>query len=95
MAETMVKHVYLFSALSAPIQPLQPRCLNPEQAEAVADVFYEIGRDLFQKNTYDIAAKWLERSLDVLSGPDVEISRPDAGELRLSVLSYLGRLKLH
>lgn len=65
--------------------------LDPTTAEKLADLLYEIGRDLMQKKQYELAVTWLERSYDVLSGQNLELLSPDVGDLRLSVMHDLGR----
>lgn len=65
--------------------------LGPSTAESLADVLYEIGKDLLHRKQLESAVRWLERSLDVLGEQDLEKLGPDAGELRLSIMHGLVR----
>jgi len=65
--------------------------LDAASAEELADLLFEIGKDQFAKSQFEIAAKWLERSLDVLDEQELERLSPDAGELRLSIMQKLVR----
>lgn len=55
-------------------------------AESLADVLYEMGKDLLHKKQYELAAKWLERAVDVLAGQELDRLSRDASELRMSIL---------
>ncbi|KAJ9649388.1 sporulation-specific protein 22 [Coniosporium tulheliwenetii] len=63
--------------------------LGPSTAESLADILYEIGKDLLRKKQLESAVRWLGRSLDVLGEQDLEKLSPDAGELRLSIMHGL------
>ena len=65
--------------------------LGPAPAESLADLLYEIGKDLLHKKQLESAVRWLERSLDVLGEQDLEKLSRDAGELRLSIMHSLVR----
>lgn len=65
--------------------------LGPSTAESLADLLYEIGKDLLHKKQLESAVRWLERSLDVIGEQDLEKLSPDAGELRLSIMHGLVR----
>lgn len=86
LAEAMLKHVLPGHDNAAS----GPPGLGTDPAEVQADLFFEIGRDMFRKESYEMAVTWLERSMSVLLGADAEASKPDVGELRLSVVHYLG-----
>ncbi|ORY11635.1 meiosis protein SPO22/ZIP4 like-domain-containing protein [Clohesyomyces aquaticus] len=62
---------------------------EPLLAESLADLFYEMGRDLLAKRSYDFAIRWLERAQDVLGEQDLEMLSSEAGELRLSAMQSL------
>lgn len=59
-------------------------------SESLADLLFEIGRDLFRRQDYYRASKWLERAHGVLSECDMEQFNLDAQELRLSISHYVG-----
>jgi hypothetical protein len=59
--------------------------LDPNTAESLADVLYEMGKDLLQRKQYKLAVKWLERALDVLTGQELDRLSMDASELRMSI----------
>lgn len=73
---------------SQAIDPARP--LSTSTAEDLADLTFEIGKDLLAKGNHYRASKWLERSLGVLQGLESEALSPDAEELRLSVAHHLG-----
>lgn len=87
----MLKHVVPPSNVDALNQPSVYPLLGPERAEAVADALYEIGKDLFHRKQYDAAVDWLNCSLHSLETAESEGLRPDAAELKLSILSYSGK----
>lgn len=64
--------------------------LDPSAIESLADLMYEIGKDVFLKKDFESAVKWLERAHDALGTRDLERMSLDATELRCSVLHYLG-----
>lgn len=64
--------------------------LDPATAETLADLLYEIGKELLVKKQFESATKWLERSYAVITRQDVEELRMDAGELRVSIMHSLG-----
>ncbi len=66
--------------------------LDPTTAEKLADVLFEIGRDLLQKKVFPMAVRWLERAHNVLGGQELDKLSMDAGELRLSVMHSLSGL---
>ncbi|KAK3064561.1 hypothetical protein LTS18_006048 [Coniosporium uncinatum] len=65
--------------------------LDASSAEELADLLFEIGKDQLTKSQSEMAAKWLERSLDVLDEQELEHLSPDAGELRLIIMQKLAR----
>jgi len=58
---------------------------DPNTAENLADVLYEMGKDLLQNKQHKLAAKWLERALDVLTGQELDRLSMDASELKMSI----------
>ena len=64
---------------------------NPILAEDLADLFYDIGKDMLTRSQHELAVTWLQRSYEVLSQHTLEELRPDANELRLCILHGLGK----
>ncbi|KAI9739411.1 MAG: hypothetical protein M1818_005099 [Claussenomyces sp. TS43310] len=62
------------------------RVLDPESAESLADVLFEMGRGQLAKKQYGLAVKWIERSYDILLSQELEKLSPDANELRISIM---------
>ncbi|KAF2233241.1 SPO22-domain-containing protein [Viridothelium virens] len=67
------------------------RHADPATAERLADVLYEMGKDLLGKKQIELAGRWLERAYDILAEQDLERLSSDAGELRLSIMHSLAR----
>ncbi|KAI9055545.1 hypothetical protein LZ554_000492 [Drepanopeziza brunnea f. sp. 'monogermtubi'] len=67
---------------------------HPSTAESLADVLYEMGKDLLTKQQYPMAVKWLERASEVLDGQELDRLSVDATELRTSILQSLTRALL-
>ncbi|KAI9690965.1 MAG: hypothetical protein M1822_008585 [Bathelium mastoideum] len=67
------------------------RHADPATAERLADVLYEMGKDLLEKKQNEMAVRWLERAYDTLAEQDLERLSNDAGELRLSIMHSLVR----
>lgn len=65
--------------------------LNPATAESLADLLFEMGKDMLRKRSYEPAVKWLERAADILGDQELENLSPDSGELRLSIMQSLGK----
>ena len=59
---------------------------DPNTAESMADVLDEMGKDLLRKRQYEMAAKWLDRALEVLAGQELDRLSMDASELRISII---------
>lgn len=68
--------------------------LDPTSSEELADALFEMGKDLIGKRQFEVAARWLERSLDILDGTEIEQLSPDAGDLRLSIMQRYGTSSL-
>lgn len=60
------------------------------KVEQLADLTYEIGKDLLKKSDFHRASKWLQRAHDLLKGLNDEAIGPDTEELGLSVGHRLG-----
>lgn len=58
-------------------------------AESLADVLYEMGKDLLDKKQYAMAVKWLDRAYNVLVEQELDRLSMDASELRLSIMECL------
>lgn len=63
---------------------------NASTIENIADLLYEMGKDLLGKRNYELAVKWLERAYDVLGERNLEDLGPEIGELRLSIMHNIG-----
>jgi len=61
------------------------------QAEELADLMFEVGQGFVKRSEHKLAAKWLDRSLHILSAQDGDMLSPDAGELKLSTMNYLSK----
>lgn len=55
-------------------------------SESLADVLYEMGKDMLGKPDYKMAIKWLGRAYEVLNGQELDKLSMDAGELRISII---------
>lgn len=62
---------------------------NPDTAENLADVLYEIGMDLLSKSQFQMAVKWLDRAYEVLNQQELDRLSMDASELRISIIECL------
>lgn len=62
---------------------------EPNSVESLADILYEMGRDILGKNDYKMAVKWLERAVEVLDRQELDRLSMDAGELRISIMQSL------
>lgn len=67
---------------------------DPSTAESLADVLYEMGKDLLNKQQYAHAVKWLERAGEVMDSQELDRLSMDATELRTSILQSLTRALL-
>jgi hypothetical protein len=63
---------------------------DPECAEDLADVLYELGKGLCNKKQYELAAVWLERALDAIDDQELDRLSDNASELRLAIMQQLG-----
>lgn len=62
---------------------------DPHTAESLADVLYEMGKDLLGRKEYRLASKWLERAYDALNQQELDKLSIDASELRVSIVQSL------
>ncbi|KAF8863587.1 SPO22-domain-containing protein [Acephala macrosclerotiorum] len=62
---------------------------DPYTAESLADVLYEMGKDLLGRKEYQLASKWLERAYDALNLQELDKLSTDASELRVSIVQSL------
>ena len=62
------------------------KIFDPPTAESLADILYEMGKELLHKKQYKIATKWLERALDIITGQDLDRLSMDASELKMSIV---------
>lgn len=60
--------------------------------EILADLCFEIGRELLEKQNYPQAIRWLERANDALGEKDTEMSRSEVGDLKLSIRHGMGNI---
>ena len=62
---------------------------TPSTLESLADVLYEIGKDLLEKERFAQAETWLGRAYGLLNGPELDRLSMDANELRVSIMQSL------
>ena len=67
---------------------LSERLLDPRTAESLADLLFEMGRELLGKKQFDLAVKWLDRAFAVLNSQELDRLSSDASELRTSIIHY-------
>jgi hypothetical protein len=65
---------------------LSERCLDPDTAESLADLLFEMGRELLGKKQFHLSVKWLDRAFAVLSSQELDKLSTDASELRTSII---------
>lgn len=78
----MAEHMFKLSMSSI-------QSFDSNTAESLADVLYEMGKDLLHKQQYPLAVKWLDRSYEVLNGQELDRLSIDASELRTSIMQTL------
>lgn len=83
----VAEHMYSKSSIA-------PDGLGPAMAETLADLLYEMGKEMLEKKQYELAVRWLERAYDTVAEQDLERMSADAGELRLCIMSSLVRALL-
>jgi hypothetical protein len=60
--------------------------LDPNTTESLADLLFEMGRELLAKKQFELAVKWLDRAFHVLSSQELDKLSIDASELRTSII---------
>ncbi|RDL39259.1 uncharacterized protein BP5553_03599 [Venustampulla echinocandica] len=65
------------------------RNFDSNTAESLADVLYEMGKDLITSQQYQLSVKWLERAYEVLTTQELDRLSMDASELRISIIQSL------
>lgn len=75
----MAEHLYTKVSLTE-------QQLDPSTAESLADLLFEMGRELLGKRQFELAVKWLERAFHVLSSQELDKLSIDASELRTSII---------
>ncbi|KAK2055776.1 SPO22-domain-containing protein [Colletotrichum caudatum] len=68
---------------------LEPQSLDPDSAEKMTQVLFEMGKDLSKKGDFPMAARWLERGYNFINAQDLERLSRDTIELRLAVCQAL------
>lgn len=64
---------------------LPVRAVDPDTAEKLADLLYNIGQDCLKKKKYDLAIKWLQRAHEVLQAQEPERLSIDASDLATGI----------
>lgn len=70
------------------------RVFDPNTAESLADVLFELGKSLLATQQYGIGTKWLERALEVLADQELDKLSMDASELRISIIQSCVKAQL-
>lgn len=65
---------------------LSNRALDPDTAESLADLLYEMGKDFFKKKQYELADKWLERASGIITAQEIDKLSTDATNLQTSII---------
>jgi hypothetical protein len=65
---------------------LSERFFDPSTAESLADLLFEMGKELLGKKQFDLAVKWLDRAFMVLNSQELDKLSSDASELRTSII---------
>jgi hypothetical protein len=73
----------------------EQRKFDPDTAESLADVLYEMGKSLLGTAEYPLAIKWLDRALEILAGQELEKLSMDASELRISIIQSTVKARIH
>lgn len=68
---------------------LSASSLEPYHVEKLADILYEIGKDLCRKGDFSMAVKWLDRANDVINSQGLELLSREAIELRTAIVQAL------
>jgi tetratricopeptide (TPR) repeat protein len=62
------------------------RQFEPNMAENLADLLFEIGKELYERKQYELAVKWLQRAHDIIESQELDRLSIDATELRTSII---------
>lgn len=65
---------------------LSDQSLDAHYAEKLADVLYEMGRDIARKKDFPMAVKWLDRAQAIIDTRDLDQLTRDALELRTAIM---------
>ncbi|KFY01778.1 hypothetical protein V490_00767 [Pseudogymnoascus sp. VKM F-3557] len=65
---------------------LPDKTIDPDTAESLADLLFEMGKDFFKKNQYELADKWLERASSVMTAQEIDKLSTDATNLQTSII---------
>ncbi|KHJ34534.1 putative tpr-like protein [Erysiphe necator] len=63
--------------------------LDAATTESLADVLFEMGKELLNKKQYKLSIKWSQRAFDVINGWQLDELSNDASELRISIMQVL------
>lgn len=74
--------MYNKAGLSAP----SVRQLDPGTAESLADLLFEMGKEMHNKKQYELAVKWLERAYNIIESQELDKLSIDASHLRTSII---------
>ena len=69
--------------------------LGPILAEDLADLLFEIGKDLIARSNFGAAVQWLEKAHDLLISHNLECLSSDVGELQLAIMHSLVKALIH
>ncbi|KAL5345161.1 sporulation-specific protein 22 [Pseudogymnoascus australis] len=75
----VAEHMYKKAALS-------DKALDPDIAESLADLLYEMGKDFFKKKQPELADKWLERASNIITAQEIDKLSTDATNLQTSII---------
>lgn len=65
---------------------LSDKALDPDIAESLSDLLYEMGSDFFKKKQYEFADKWLERASRIITAQEIDKLSTDATNLQTSII---------
>jgi hypothetical protein len=65
---------------------LSDQRFEPHHVDKLADVLYEIGKDMMTKKDFQMATKWLHRAQDIINSHDLEQLSREALELRIAIM---------
>lgn len=65
---------------------LSGRSLDAHYSEKLADVLYEIGKDMATKKDFHMAVKWLDRAQEIINSHDLENLSHEGLDLRAAIM---------